>query len=55
MSTCAALVYIQKDGLCFGFCYLSFFSSYEFGLSSEARPRRRLTYERKKPHIVLIV
>lgn len=49
MSTCAALVYIQKDGLSFNFS----FSYLEFGLNSEVRART-LVYERK-PHIVLIV
>lgn len=55
MSTCAALVYIQKDGLLFFFvlfCYLSL-SSFKFRLSSEDRART-LVYERK-PRIVLIV
>lgn len=49
MSTCAALVRIQKDRLWFNFS----FSSFEFGLSSEVRART-LVNERK-PHIVLIV
>lgn len=54
MSICAALVYIQKDGLCFvlGFFLLVFFvSSFKFGLSSEVRAR---TLERK-PLILLLV
>lgn len=52
MSICAALVYIQKDELCFVLFFSFFFVSYfKFGLSSEVRAR---TLERK-PLILLLV
>lgn len=38
MSICAALVYIQKDGLCFGFVTFHV-SSFRFGQSSEVRAK----------------
>lgn len=49
MSTCAALVYIEKDGL-----FVFFIFPLKFGLSGEVRAKEDIAYE-KKPHIVLIV
>lgn len=51
MSICAALVYIQRDGLCFVLFF--HFASFKFGLSSKVRART-LVHE-MKPHILLIV
>lgn len=53
MSICAALVYIQRDGLCFVFVLFLHFASFKFGLSSKVRARTLV--HGMKPHILLIV
>lgn len=53
MSICAALVYIQKDGLCFGFVTFHF-SSFRFGLSSEVRAKTLVFFLRGSPTFYIL-